>query len=199
MQSGTCLVDQQVSWGEQLLPNRFCPEHGWCHKNKVWSTWAMKFCWEGAEEILFPWESVCYFFQGIYLLSPWPLENISCCQVKNLKLIVVIQAIHGKICSLKICQSISLLFPSQHDFCMYVRIYVPALFRAQAAGGAPLPALKEKSKMTDFLSEVIAHIRFETASNTNRWSQNSWVLPFKQGWYRMLFWDILSLEVVNWW
>ena len=46
------------------------------------------------------------------------------------------------------------------------RIYVPALFKAQAAAGAPLPALHEKPKIVDFLSEVIAYIRFTTASNT---------------------------------
>ena len=49
----------------------------------------------------------------------------------------------------------------------HVRIYVPALFRAQSAGEEPTPALKEKPNIVDFLSEVVTFIRYETASNAN--------------------------------
>ena len=61
----------------------------------------------------------------------------------------------------------------------HIRIYVPALFRAQSAGGGgePSHALKEKPNIVDFLSEVITYIRFETASNTNWWSQYHLGIP----------------------
>ena len=41
----------------------------------------------------------------------------------------------------------------------YIRIYVPALFQAQAAGAAPLPTATVNPKIEDFLMEVIAAIK----------------------------------------